>query len=400
MNQVVIVQASSMSWSGAPDLCMNEVDGVPVVWRTVEKVLNAIEGSRVILAAPSSDVSGPLAGAASRFPGGRVSTCFGHDESPLARIVAATAPLDDAAHVLRVDGLHLFFDAAASREMLRMAAADSLDCVKLPDDFPAQFTADVYRVGALRRAERMLPPGPGGDIFRVHPKFFLFQHPEAFRCRYLPQPPRYDEATLRQARETARQIYRLPRQEVNGRRIWSGDQIGYHYEIALRHLTPEMKVLDLACGAGHGVRAIAAAVREAHGGDVDAETIAEARATTPDRNVFYHVVDGAATGFAEGSFDAVLSMETVEHVDDEDRFVAELHRVLAPGGVLVLSTPQNSQGHIPITYMHEREYSLEQITALVGRHFTITETIGLKQGLVSVPGDPRGQNTVIVARKV
>src|SRR5262245_39526313 len=399
MDQHVIVQASSMSWSGAPDMCMNDVDGMPVVWRTIHKVLAEIDGSRVILAAPSTDASGAFADAASMFPGGRVATFFGHDESPLARMVAATAALDDGVHVVRVDGLHMFFDAAASRAMLGMARVDSLDCVKLPDDFPAQFTADVYRVGALRRADAMLPVGPAGDIFRIHPKFFLFQHPESFRCRYLPEAPRYDEATLRQARETARQIYREPRQEVNGRRVWSADQIGYHYEIALRHLSPGMKVLDLACGAGHGVRAIARSVREAHGGDVDAATIAEARAATADRNVFYHVVDGTATGFDAGSFDAVLSMETIEHVEDEERFVAELHRVLAPGGVLVLSTPQNSQGHIPITYMHEREYSLEQITALIGRHFTIAETIGLKQGLVSVPGDPRGQNTVIVARK-
>ena len=399
MDQYVIVQASSMSWSGAPDMCMNEVDGVPVVWRTVAKVLAEIEGSRVILAAPSTDASGAFANAASRFPGGRVATFFGHDESPLARMVAATAALDAGVHVLRVDGLHMFFDVAASRDMLRMARTDSLDCVKLPDDFPAQFTADVYRVGGLRRAEAMLPAGHDGDIFRIHPKFFLFQHPESFRCRYLPDAPFYDEATLRRARETARQIYREPRQEVNGRRTWSADQIGYHYEIALRHLTPQMKVLDLACGAGHGVRAIAGSVREAHGGDVDAATVAEARAATSDGNAFYHIVDGTATGFEAGAFDAVLSMETIENVENEGRFVAELHRVLAPGGVLVLSTPQNSQGHIPVTYMHEREYSLEQITALVSRHFTITETIGLKQGLVSVPGDPRGQNTVIVARK-
>src|SRR5262249_28156839 len=399
MDQYVIVQASSMSWSGAPDMCMNEVDGVPVVWQTVGKILAEIEGSRAILAAPSTDASGAFADAASRCPGGRVATFFGHDESPLARMGAATAPLDADVHVLRVDGLHMFFDVAASQAMLRMARTGSLDCVKLPDDFPAQFTADVYRVGALRRAEAMLPPGPDGDVFRIHPKFFLFQHPASSRCCYLPDAPRYAEATLRRARETARQIYREPRQEGNGRRTWSADQIGYHYEIALRHLTPRMRVLDLACGAGHGVRAIAGSVREAHGGGLDAATVAQARAATSDGSAVHHVGDGTATGFEDGSFDAVLSMETIEHVDDEERFVAELHRVLAPGGVLVLSTPQNSQGHIPITYMHEREYSLEQITALVGRYFRIDETIGLKQGLVSVPGDGRGQNTVIVARK-
>jgi 2-polyprenyl-3-methyl-5-hydroxy-6-metoxy-1,4-benzoquinol methylase len=244
----------------------------------------------------------------------------------------------------------------------------------------------------------MLPPGPESDVFRVHPKFFMFHHPEAFRCRFAADPPRYGDATLWRARETAREIYRSPREDVNGRRQWSGDQLGFHYELARPRLAPHMKVLDLACGTGHGLRLVADAVREAHGGDADAEVVEQARAATTASNVAFHVVDALATGFPDASFDAVLSMETVEHVDGE-RFIDELHRVTAPGGLLVLSTPQNSQGRIPITATHEREYTLEEAIALVGRRFTIREVIGLKQGRIVVPGDARGHNTVIVANK-
>jgi 2-polyprenyl-3-methyl-5-hydroxy-6-metoxy-1,4-benzoquinol methylase len=396
--QRVIVQASSTSWSGSPDMCMNRVDGEPVVSWTIRKMLDDVPRSHVVVAAPASDAGGALAGLARRFPADRVSVFFGHDASPLARLVACTADLDAEAHVLRVDGLHMFADTAAGGEMLRLAGADRLDCVKLPDDFPAQFTTDVYKVGALRRADALLPPGPEGDVFRVHPKFFMFHRAGAFVCRYAPNPPQYDDATLRRARETARQIYRSSRQDVTGRAQPAGDQVRFHYELARPHLTPDMNVLDVACGNGHGLRLIADAVREVHGADGDAAVVEEARAATTAPNASFHVVDALATGFPDGFFDAVLTMETVEHVDGE-RFVDELYRVTAPGGLLILSTPQNSQGRIPVTATHEREYTLEEAVALVGRRFTIRDVIGLKQGRIIIPGDPRGHNTVIFAMR-
>jgi 2-polyprenyl-3-methyl-5-hydroxy-6-metoxy-1,4-benzoquinol methylase/spore coat polysaccharide biosynthesis protein SpsF (cytidylyltransferase family) len=378
-------------------MCMNLVGDHPVVWWTIRKMLDELPSSRVIIAAPESDARGGLADVAGAFSN-RVSVHFGHDADPLARLVACTSDLDAERHVLRVDGLHMFADTAASHGMLLTAARDDLDCVKLPDDFPAQFTSDVYKIGALRRADALLPPGPDNDVFRVHPKFYMFHHPEHFNCRYLPDPPTYDNATLLRARETARAIYRSPRQDVNGQRLWSGDQVAFHYELARPHLTPGMKVLDLACGTGHGLRLVAGSVREAHGGDVDPEVIEQARAATSAPNVSFHVVDAMSTGFPDAAFDAVLSMETVEHVDGE-RFLDELHRVTAPGGLLIMSTPQNRQGHIPVTASHEREYSLEQAVDLVGRRFAIREVIGLKQGRIIIPGDRRGQNTVIFATR-
>ncbi|MGH9190532.1 MAG: class I SAM-dependent methyltransferase [Acidimicrobiales bacterium] len=44
--------------------------------------------------------------------------------------------------------------------------------------------------------------------------------------------------------------------------------------------------------------------------------------------------------FPSGSFDVVVSLETIEHLGDTDALLEEVHRVLAPGGCLVLSTPR------------------------------------------------------------
>ena len=101
--------------------------------------------------------------------------------------------------------------------------------------------------------------------------------------------------------------------------------------------------------------------------------------------------------FGAGEFDAVLSMETFEHVPQRP-FVRELARVVKPGGVLVLSTPQNRLGHIPFTPAHEREFTLDEVCAIVGEQFAIEDRIGLKAGTIWFPGDPVGTNTVLVAR--
>jgi ubiquinone/menaquinone biosynthesis C-methylase UbiE len=49
--------------------------------------------------------------------------------------------------------------------------------------------------------------------------------------------------------------------------------------------------------------------------------------------------DGGRMPFADASFDAVMSIETLEHVRDEQQTLREIHRVLEPGGTLVLSVP-------------------------------------------------------------
>lgn len=393
----LIIQASSRSWSGGPDLCMNQVEGKSAISRTVEQALNAFPNSPLIVVAPEFDQGGALDALVSESFGKRVRMHYGQDDSPLNRMLAATTELPDEAYLIRIDGLHFCFDASAAKAMLAQAQAGNLDTVKLPDDFPVQYGSDIYRLGALRKLEGLLTTD-SDRVFKVHPKFYQFANPDIFNCAYAETLPEYSDEYLFQCRERAKYIYAIPRLEVNAQRLWAGDQLSFHYELASCYLEPSMKVLDIACGYGYGARFLSDKVTEIHGGDIDAETVKHARSLTPQSNVHIHEEDVTAISFPDNSFDAVLSMETIEHVDVL-ACIKEFFRVLRPKGTLILSTPQNKLGKIPINTAHKQEYSLQDIKFLCEKHFRIREVIGIKAGRIAIQGDPIGANTVLICEK-
>ena len=87
-------------------------------------------------------------------------------------------------------------------------------------------------------------------------------------------------------------------------------------------------VLDLPAGYGLLTDALRGMGHEVASGDINRER--------PD----YHYVDMAASlPFGDASFDAALCLEGVEHLVDPTAFIAEISRVIRPGGHIVLSTP-------------------------------------------------------------
>lgn len=174
--------------------------------------------------------------------------------------------------------------------------------------------------------------------------------------------------------------------------------LSYHYELALAHLRASDRVLDVACGAGFGVRMIAHGCAQVIGVDIDEQSIAAARAAAGEEGGEYLVADATRMPFADAAFDAVVSFETLEHVPAQP-FLDEVRRVLAPGGLLLLSTPQSRLGHIPFTPAHEHEFSLQELTELVGGSFEILQRIGLKAGTIWFEGDPVGTNSFFVCRR-
>ncbi len=394
---IVIVQASSRSWSGGDDLCINHVDGEPAVIRTIKRAISFFSDSRLIVTAPEFDQNGALSGLIETFFDNRVKIFFGHDDSPLQRMIAVTQNSDDDYYLIRVDGLHFCFDGDAAKNMLQQAMAGGFDVVKLPDDFPVQFGVDVYRIGALRCLGNILI-NEEDKIFHVHPKFYCFAHPELFSCSYLNDVPEYDIEFLLTCQKKASGIYAVPRLEVNKQRFWAGDQLSFHYEVASKYLTAQMKVLDIACGDGYGTRKLSSKVKEIWGGDIDVDSVKQARLLTTQANVSFFEEDITMMSFDDKSFDAVLSMETIEHVDDT-ACLAEIYRVLRPGGILILSTPQNRLGHLPINTAHIREYKIEQIKTLCSNYFNIIKVIGIKAGRIIIPDDPLGSNVILVCEK-
>lgn len=99
----------------------------------------------------------------------------------------------------------------------------------------------------------------------------------------------------------------------------------------------------LDCGCADGGYAIGLAERGAAqvtGVDVLPERIAEARTRasgTPGLD--FRVAESEHLPFADATFDGVLLNEVLEHVADEQETLAEIHRVLRPGGLLALFSP-------------------------------------------------------------
>jgi 2-polyprenyl-3-methyl-5-hydroxy-6-metoxy-1,4-benzoquinol methylase len=138
------------------------------------------------------------------------------------------------------------------------------------------------------------------------------------------------------------------------------------YHLAAR-LAPGRHVLDAACGEGYGLAILqAAGAASVVGIDVDPAVVAHAR----DRYKLDVVeADVAKLPFPDGEFDLVTSFETIEHVADPEQALDELARMLAPDGMLIVSTP-NAAEYLEDNPFHLREFHPEEFLALLRSRFT------------------------------
>jgi O-antigen biosynthesis protein len=170
----------------------------------------------------------------------------------------------------------------------------------------------------------------------------------------------------------------------------------YHRYLWAQPLVGMRRVLDLGSGEGFGAALLAQSASAVTGVDVDERAVAHSRANYVAANLEFRV--GSATdlsAFADGAFDAVVAFEMIEHVAEHDRVLAEIARVLAPAGLVIMSTPERaaySDARDFVNPYHERELTQEEFTALLRARFGEVELFAQR----AVTGsriealDPRG----------
>lgn len=148
------------------------------------------------------------------------------------------------------------------------------------------------------------------------------------------------------------------------------------YDLGAAHAAGR-RVLDAACGTGYGSALLADhGASRVIGIDIDAEAVAYARRRFARQGVEFRVGSADDTGLPDASIDLITSFETIEHVPDPARLLAEFARVLAPGGRLVMSTP-NDWG---LTDFHVHSFTPDQLRAIIEDRFAPLSWLGQRSG--------------------
>jgi 2-polyprenyl-6-hydroxyphenyl methylase/3-demethylubiquinone-9 3-methyltransferase len=118
-------------------------------------------------------------------------------------------------------------------------------------------------------------------------------------------------------------------------RHWDGDA-------KARYPLSGKRALDMGCGAGLLTEPLARLGAEVVGVDAAAENIEAARDHALRSRLMIDYRAGGMDAVAGAQFDLITCMEVIEHVADPAAFVAGLAKALAPGGLLILSTPNRT----------------------------------------------------------
>ena len=144
-----------------------------------------------------------------------------------------------------------------------------------------------------------------------------------------------------------------------------------------------LRVLDVACGEGFGAGLLGKRGAKVWAVDLDLSVLRLARSRYGRPAVRFVAMDAARLALASERFDLVISQDTLEHVQDDTRFVGELHRILGPGGNLVVMTPAASvHTTAPQNPFHLREYSVESLRELLAPYFPEVQLFGRRPTLM------------------
>ncbi len=314
-----------------------------------------------------------------------VSAYLGAPDNMVERMIGA-AEAFECQVVARVLLYWFYLDTDLIGRMMQQLEREQADYVNLPLDFDIKFGADVHSLDGLKKVRECFESNNDlADAFKFRPWFYIEDNPEqAWKVRTCHDVPSYSNAYHEEV--AAAIIASTP---------WAwdyGKTFYYHeYVFAAKYITAQDTVLDLSCGWGSGTNILASVCKKAIGADVSEALISSARDRFDRDNLRFIVSDGQDVQLEENTVDVVVSIHTMEHVEDDAKFLSEIQRVLRPGGKLILEVPlrmrrpfiHNDNPFVPKTAEfpgHVREYDVDGFVALVGRYFEIEQVMGDNRG--------------------
>jgi len=196
------------------------------------------------------------------------------------------------------------------------------------------------------------------------------------------------------------------------------DAIDAHWPEMARAATPlaGKGALDIGCGAGLLCEPLARLGAGVTGVDAAADNIAAASAHAEGVGLDIRYMAGEVGALDIGTFDLVTSVEVIEHVADKPAFLADVAARLAPGGLLVMSTPNRTAasrvllvgaaeavGYVPRGTHHWEDFvtpeELEALLADAGLMVTARRGIAWRPGKGLHLSEDMSLNYILSARR-
>ena len=155
------------------------------------------------------------------------------------------------------------------------------------------------------------------------------------------------------------------------------DNVIYQRHLVAYHTAANLvngQLLEVGCGEGYGIPLLADKVQTYHALDKFKTNLNNW--TTQFKHLHFTQASVPPLPYPSNEFDSLVSFQVIEHIENDAEFVKELARVLKPGGVLVLTTP-NRPMSLTRNPWHVREYTHTELTQLLQTHFSKVDMQGV-----------------------
>lgn len=145
------------------------------------------------------------------------------------------------------------------------------------------------------------------------------------------------------------------------------------YVIAENYINGD--VLEVGCGQGRGLELLIPRSKSYTAVDKIEPVVQQLQQKFPQAT-FRSMNIPPLHGLADNSFDTVISFQVIEHIKQDALFLKEIHRVLRPGGLAMITTP-NRKMSLTRNPWHIREYLSEELHSLAAGIFSSVEMKGI-----------------------
>lgn len=146
----------------------------------------------------------------------------------------------------------------------------------------------------------------------------------------------------------------------------------WHRYLIAQQYVKDLRVLDVASGEGYGSHLLSKHATFVVGVDVSGDAVTHATSRYPAGNLRYVAASCIQIPEPDASFDVIVSFETIEHIMEHEAFLHEVNRLLAPGGLFIISSPNRPEYSDRTGYkneFHVKELDRTELKALLNPHF-------------------------------